>query len=87
MPLSPLFGRGLDRDATFVRKGIHGQAGLPDGDFHPGVGSARGLDGLYRYGVLDKIIPKAKERPSVVPQKADLPGLPGESNANVARCF
>jgi outer membrane protein OmpA-like peptidoglycan-associated protein len=40
--------------------------------------------GLYRYGVLDKIIPKAKERPSVVPQKADLPGLPGESNANVA---
>ena len=40
--------------------------------------------GLYRYGVLDKIIPKAKERPSVVPPKADLPGLPGESNANVA---
>ena len=32
--------------------------------------------GLYRYGVLDKIIPKAKERPSVVPPKADLPGLP-----------
>jgi OOP family OmpA-OmpF porin len=40
--------------------------------------------GLYRYGVLDKIIPKAKERPSVIPPKADLPGLPGESNANVA---
>lgn len=39
--------------------------------------------GAYRYGLFEKLIPKAKERPSVVPQKADLPGLPGESNASV----
>jgi len=39
--------------------------------------------GAYRYGLLEKLIPKAKERPSVVPPKADLPGLPGESNGSV----
>jgi hypothetical protein len=39
--------------------------------------------GLYRYDLLDKIIPKAKERASVVPPKTDLPALPGESNVNV----
>ncbi len=33
--------------------------------------------GLYRYGVLDKLIPAAKQRASVVPPKADLPGVEG----------
>ena len=39
--------------------------------------------GLYRYGIFDKIIPKAKDRPSVVPPRADLPGDPGSGSANV----
>jgi OOP family OmpA-OmpF porin len=39
--------------------------------------------GLYRYGVFDKLIPKAKDRPSVVPPRADLPDGPGAGSANV----
>jgi outer membrane protein OmpA-like peptidoglycan-associated protein len=39
--------------------------------------------GLYRYGVFDKLIPKAKDRPSVVPPRADLPDGPGSGSANV----
>src|SRR5687768_1361255 len=48
--------------------------------------------GLYRYGaldglkgVVDKIAPKAKERASVVPQKADLPeAQQGDASTQVA---
>ncbi len=37
--------------------------------------------GLYRYGVFDKLIPAAKQRASVVPQRADLPGVePGQGS-------
>src|SRR5262245_2029225 len=32
---------------------------------------------LYKYDVLDKIIPKARERASVVPPRADLPSMGG----------
>jgi outer membrane protein OmpA-like peptidoglycan-associated protein len=39
--------------------------------------------GLYRYGVLDKIIPKAKDRASVVPPRADLPEGPGGAGGTV----
>jgi OOP family OmpA-OmpF porin len=39
--------------------------------------------GLYRYGVFDKLIPKAKDRASVVPPRADLPPGPGGADPNV----
>ena len=39
--------------------------------------------GLYRYGVFDKLIPKAKDRASVVPPRADLPGDPGSGSGTV----
>src|SRR5687768_10610612 len=31
--------------------------------------------GLYKYGVIEKLVPAAKQRGSVVPQKADLPDM------------
>ncbi|HET8647064.1 MAG TPA: OmpA family protein [Vicinamibacteria bacterium] len=39
--------------------------------------------GLYKYDVLDKVIPKAKERASVDVPRADLPNLQGEGAVGV----